>query len=72
MADDTVRALLVATLERKRGYLQEELQELARARDAVQMAENNCAKLQAQIADLERGQKALDRGYIALMGDTAI
>ena len=30
-----------------------------------------CSELREKVADLERDQKAIDRGYIALMGDAA-
>lgn len=59
-------------LQTKRLQLKDRLAALEMAERIVVELTATCNDLKTTIADLEHDQRALDRGYIAIMGDIAL
>ena len=61
--------LIRAELNQARDNLKARQGDLTKARAHVAELEDTIARLTKKVADLEHDQRALDRGYIALMCD---
>lgn len=61
--------LIAAELTIKRRQLAERKEDLTKAELHVLELKGICASLETQVAELEHDQHALDRGYLAIMGD---
>ena len=59
------------SLKTGRGLLKDRRDDLERAKRLVKELEGTCADLEQKVAELERDERALARGYVALMGDAA-
>lgn len=65
------QALISTELATARSYLKDRQGELAKAERNIAELKATCERLTEKITNLERDQRALQRGYIALMGDAA-
>jgi septal ring factor EnvC (AmiA/AmiB activator) len=63
--------LIAAELYQAKAQLKDRQGELVKAERHVADVKDTCARLSAKIAELEHDQRALDRGYIALMSERA-
>lgn len=54
-----------------RGYLKDREADLEKAKRHVGELTDTCARLRSKIEALERDEKALTRGYVAMMCDAA-
>lgn len=62
-------ALVADELATKRQRLKDRQADLDKAQRHVAELAQTCGRLKSDIEELEHDQRALDRGYIALMGD---
>lgn len=63
--------LIANAIKEKKQLLNDRQADLEKAEGHVKELRETCARLESHVSELEHCQRALDRGYLALMGDSS-